>query len=220
MPPDENVQLNEIHNYNVNIKTGEIYLHGYHTDSPEEPGVEFRMATQFIKNLHILSNQKHILIHLHTIGGNWHDGIAIYDAVILAKTKTTMLGYGSVSSMSSVILQSAQTRVLMPNTEFMVHWGGMSVEGNSLAVESSAKQNKKSNETMLDIYAERCAEGNFFKNNNRYKTVSSVRNFIRKTINQNGDWYLTAEEAVDYGFADAVLGQKGYKDIGCLISKK
>ena len=43
---------------------------------------------------------------------------------------------------------------------------------------------------------------------------------LRKTVNQNGDWYLTAEEAVDYGFADAVLGQKGYKDIGCLISKK
>ena len=205
MPPDENVQLNETHNYSINIKTGEIYLHGYYTDSPEEAGVEFRMATQFIKNLHILRSQKQILIHLHTIGGNWSDGMAIYDAVILAKTKTTMLGYGSVSSMSSVILQSAKTRVLMPNTEFMVHWGGMSIDGNSLAVESSAKQNKQSNETMLDIYAERCAEGNFFKNNNKHKTVSSVRNFIRKEINQNGDWYLTAEEAVELGIADEIV---------------
>jgi ATP-dependent protease ClpP protease subunit len=73
---------------------------------------------------------------------------------------------------------------------------------------------------MLDIYTKKCAKGNFFKNNNKYKTPVSIKNFIRKNIDRKGDWYMTAEEAVDYGFADAVLGQKGYENIECLISKK
>ena len=211
--------LNQVQNHGLNAETGEIYLHGYYIDDEQEPGIEYRMATNYVKNLHILK-EKDVLVHMHTIGGNWHDGMGVYDAMTFSPNKITILGYASVSSMSTVILQAADSRVLMPNVEFMIHWGSVGVEGHSLVVQSNAEQNSKCNQRMLDIYTKKCAKGNFFKNNNKYKTPVSIKNFIRKNIDRKGDWYMTAEEAVDYGFADAVLGQKGYESIECLISKQ
>ena len=216
MANNYSVALEHLHSYNINVATREIFLHSYLTQSSEEEGgVEYKMATTFIKNLSLLNliSQKDILVHIHTIGGDWHDGMAIFNALEFSKSKVSMLGYASVSSMSSIILQAAHTRILTPDAEFMIHWGSMAVEGHSLCVESSAEQNKRSNNRMLSIYAEKCIDGKFFEG----YSLSRVKNYIRKKINSLGDWWMTAEEAVDYGFADAVLGKtQNYEKIECL----
>ena len=69
---------------------------------------------------------------------------------------------------------------------------------------------------MLDIYTERCIEGPFFQNRYKSLTKDKVRNYIKKKMQQKGDWWLNAEEAVYYGFADGVLGQDGYETIAKL----
>jgi ATP-dependent protease ClpP protease subunit len=37
--------------------------------------------------------------------------------------------------------------------------------------------------------------------------------FFKKKLEQKVDWWLTAEEAVYYGFADGVFGQPGYETL-------
>ena len=44
--------------------------------------------------------------------------------------------------MSSIVLQAADTRVMMPNTYFMCHFGSNGCEGSFLDVQNAAKFEK------------------------------------------------------------------------------
>ena len=46
--------ISDIHTYGVDVERREIYLHGYVTNTEEDPGVEYRMATNFYKNIRML----------------------------------------------------------------------------------------------------------------------------------------------------------------------
>lgn len=213
--------ISEIHNHHINHLNREIYLHGYlDADTDDEPGVDYRMATSFVKNLHILGIQgsSNILVHMHTIGGNWSDGMAIFNAIKLARSPVTIIGYAQASSMSGIVFQSADKRVLMPDCEIMIHHGSISLEDNSKAVKSAVEQNEKNCTRMLQIFAERATMGKYFKD--RKFSLKKTMTFIDQKIKQNGDWYLDPEEAVYYGLADGILGQKGFESISKIRAGK
>lgn len=205
--------ISEIHNHHINHLNREIYLHGYIEAEDEEPGVDYRMATSFIKNLHILSlqNSQNILVHMHTIGGNWSDGMAIFNAIKFAKAPITIIGYAQASSMSGIVFQAADKRVLMPDCDLMIHHGSIAVDDNTMAVKSAVDQNEKSCQRMLQIFAERAIFGKYFKD--RKYSLKRTMTFIDQRIRQASDWYLSPEEAVHYGFADGILGEKGFETI-------
>ena len=210
MFPDNHSLLNNLHTYGINLDKREIYLHGYYSQG-EDPGVEFKMATTFIKNLHLLESDSHdgILIHMHTGGGEWSDGISIFNAIEFCPCPITILVYGEGVSMGSIILQAADNRILMPDTDFMVHFGEISLEGGSLGVESSVALNKRNNLRMLKIYARKCVGGFFFRD----MREEHIKRYLERKINKLGDWWMTSYEAMHYGFADAVLGNIGYESI-------
>lgn len=214
-PPARNVSaeqlISEIHTHHINHLSREIYLHGY-ADAEEEPGVEYRMATSFVKNLHILDMQGsgNILVHMHTIGGNWSDGMAIFNAMQMSRSPVTVLGYAQASSMSGIVFQAADKRVLMPDCEIMIHHGSVSIEDTTMAVKSAVFQNEKYCNRMLQIFAERAIMGRYFKD--RKYSVKRTMTFIDQKIRQFGDWYLMPDEAVYYGFADGIYGEKGFEN--------
>jgi len=210
---DEIPQLvNDIHCYNINYQTRELYLHGRYAD--EEPGVDYRMATTFVKNIHVLEDdsQSNILVHMHSVGGEWSDGMAVFGTMRHIKSPVTIITYAQASSMSGVILQGADKRVLMPDCEFMIHHGSLIVDDNSMAVKSAVDQNERFCKRMLQIFAERAIMGRYFRE--REYSLKQVKAYIDRKIKSRSDWYLSAEEAVDYGFADGVLGEKGFETIG------
>jgi len=204
--------ISEIHNHHINHLNREVYLHGY-VDADEEPGVEYRMATSFVKNLHILEyqNSQNILVHMHTIGGNWSDGMAIFDAIRLSRSPVTILGYAQASSMSGIVFQAADKRVLMPDCEMMIHHGSIAIDENTIAAKSAIDQNERNCKRMIEVFAERAVEGKYFKD--RKLSARRTMNFIDQKIKQVGDWYLMPDEAVYYGFADGILGEKGFETI-------
>ena len=206
-----------MHSYNVDTKQREIYLHGHHGSFDDDPGVEYRMSTTFIKNIRHLDSQKNepILVHMHSIGGNWGDGMAIYDAIKLAKSHVTILVYGQAESMSSIILQAADNRIMMPNAYFMSHYGSSCASGSYLDTQNWSKFETVILDAMLDIYTDRCKKGKFFKEHYKSVTEDKVKNYIRRKL-KCGDWYLTSHEAVYYGFADGVISSKKYGSINNL----
>jgi ATP-dependent protease ClpP protease subunit len=209
--------ITEIHDHHINHLSREIYLHGY-VDAEEEPGVEYRMATSFVKNLHILGLQsnQNILVHMHTIGGVWSDGMAIFNAIRLAKSPVTILGYAQASSMSGIVFQAADKRVLMPDCEMMIHHGTIALDDNTTAAKSAIDQNERNCQRMLQIFAERAVGGKYFKDR-KYSFRRAVT-FVDQKIKQYGDWYLMPDEAVYYGFADGILGEKGFETVAKIRS--
>ena len=209
--------IESIHNQNIDLKQREIYLHGHHGPFEDDPGVEYRMATTFIKNLRHLDYLKNepILVHMHSLGGNWGDGMAIYDAISLCRSYVTIVAYGQAESMSSIILQSADNRVMMPNAYFMCHYGSSGNSGSYLDTQNWAKFEEKILETMLDIYTARSQKGKYFKEKFKPVTTEKIKRFLKRKL-KDGDWYLTAHEAVYYGLADNVITHRSFGSVNSL----
>ncbi len=207
MSNQESDILNDFHNYCINPKKREIFLHNYYSSDDDNPGVEWKMASVFIKNLRALEIKSYdpITIHMHSIGGEWADGMAIFDAIKICNSYITMVSYGQAESMSSIIFQSADSRLITPNTYFMAHYGSTGANGEYLNVQNWVKYEKHICDIMMDIYSNSCVDGKFFKDKYGSKPeVDKVKNFLYRKL-KSGDWYITADEAVYYGFADKVI---------------
>lgn len=211
--------LHDIHNHCVNLNLRDLYVHSYYKgETDEEPGVDYRQATTFIKNLHVLDQAPHgpILVHLHSIGGCWDNGMAIYNVIQFCTSYVTMLAYSQASSMSGIILQSAPLRIMMPDCHFLMHHGTAGAsDGHPVAVKTAADFQIKACKRMLQIFAERAINGPYFSKR-KSATVTTAFNFFEKKLKEKIDWYLDAEEAVFYGLADAILGGKQYPTMDSL----
>ena len=96
----------------------------------------------------------------------------------------------------------------------MLHYGSILVEETSLGAQSYINAHKKGTKLMLDVYADRCQTGKFFVEHNK----TNVRQFIHRKMMNNQEWFLTAKEAVCYGLADNIIGDKKYPNINsCLV---
>lgn len=210
--------VDEVHSYNLNIKDFGIYLVGFPKEYGgeetefQEPGVEYQMATQFIKNLHILSGlnaKRPILIHMKTCGGYWEEGMAIYDAIRACPNPVTILSYTHARSMSSIILQAADKRVLMPHSYFLFHEGTMAVDGTRKNVLSNVKwEEQVCGPQMLNIYVKA------LKQKGKFMTWSEgrIKKMLQDAMDTKEDVFLTPSEAIDWGFADEIFGADGKFD--------
>jgi len=156
----ENTTIDHIHNFNIDIKNREIYLHAYLSDSADEI-LDFKSAVTFEKNLRLLNHisNEPILVHMHLPGGDWQDLLGMYDAIKFSKAKVILLAYAKVESCSSVLLQAAHTRILMPNTNMLIHYGSISInEEHTKAASSSIAWNDRETDKMVDIFTDRCME--------------------------------------------------------------
>ena len=183
-----------MHSHCINPDTREMWIHGMYHGSPNEvePGVEYMMANLAIKNLHYFRSVSDdpVVIHMHTCGGYWEQGMAIFDAIKAMPYWVTMFGYAEVRSMSSIIFQAADERVLMKHSAYVMHYGSFGIEADSKTAISCVEYEKKCNNIMLDIYEEHS---------------NIPRQKIKRKLDAKGDWILTAAEAVDLGLCDAVV---------------
>lgn len=198
--------LYDLHNYGTSLKFREIFLHNHYSDDGN-PGVEYQMSNTFIKNLRCLElkSSDPITIHMHSIGGSWPDGMVIYDAIKMSKCYITIIVYGQAESMSSVVLQAADTRYITANSYFMCHFGNSDISGNYLDVQNWIRYEKNICENMIDIYAQSCVGGKYFRDKYGNKpNIDKIKTYLYRKL-KSGDWYMSAEDSVKYGFIDKVI---------------
>lgn len=200
--------LQDIHNYGACLSSRDVYLHNSYNCDGENPGVEYRMASSFIKNITTLDkkSQEDITVHMHSTGGEWSDGMAIYDAVRLCRSRVCMVVYGQAESMSSIILQSADERIMTANSYFMLHYGSSAIHGDYNSVHNWLKFEEYICESMFNTYAKRAYKGAFFKEKygGRKENIPKVENWLKRKL-KGGDWYMSPTDAVYYGFADRII---------------
>lgn len=200
-----------LHEYDVDLQSNHIYLLGAETyaaglgdEGGNEPGIEYIIANRFIRNLNLcmrVNPDLPILVHMKTCGGSWEEGMAIYDAIKACTAPVTILNYTHARSMSSLIFQAANKKVMMPNSYFLFHDGTYGVDGTVKQVESAIEYGKVTTEIMLNIYTESMKEHGKFKDKNE----KTIRKWLRQRMDQKEDVYLTAKEAVELGLADEIF---------------
>lgn len=193
--------LNSLHMYNISLLTRELYLMEDITD---------QVASVFIKNLKLMErcDKRRITIRQYSSGGDVTAGMAIYDAVLECPCEIDFVTYGTAYSMGSIIPQAVREKgngqvYTSRNCEWMIHESIVSIENLSRAVKSASAQLIKSTDKMYDIYSKSCKKGKYFISNDY--TEEQIKDFIKCQISENIDWYLSADDAVKYGFADDIL---------------
>src|SRR5579859_2585533 len=126
---ENDLDLKSNHIYLFGIET---YMYGAGADAAQEPGVEFAMANRFIRNINMcmrVNPETPLVIHMKTCGGDYTEGMAIFDAIKAFPWPVTILNYSHARSMSSLIFQAGNKRVMMPNSYFLFHDGTFGIEG-------------------------------------------------------------------------------------------
>jgi ATP-dependent protease ClpP protease subunit len=85
------------------------------------------------------------------------------------------------------------------------------VDNEHKAALSMIQWSEKESEKMIDIFTERCMNSKICKEKNWKKMM--VKKHIITQLATKRDWILTSEQAVDYNFADGVLGSKKFPNI-------
>ena len=208
--------ISHVNDYGIDVEHREIFLfpreeYSYSaTEEIVEPGVEHPMANQFIKNMRMLSNigDDPILIHLKSCGGDWVEGLAMYQAIKSCPCHVTILNYASARSMSSIIFTAADHRAMMPYSTFMVHTGTNVIIGTGTQVDTEYEEMKKADRIMFDIYIEKLKDADIFVGWSNKK----IENWLRKRMKEKEEVYFDAEEALDHNFADSIFGADGNYD--------
>lgn len=172
----------------------------------DEPGIEHTVTTRTLKNIAICENQFEAgsvgLLRLKSCGGDWTQGMALFNAFRLSSLNWVALNYTEARSMSSLIFCACNYRVMMPDSKFMFHTGTFGGEFTGTQIDTEYREWQKAQERMLDIYCEAMDEpGAVYAG----KPDTIKRAWLIEQMKSHEEVYLTAEEAVQYGFAHAIF---------------
>jgi ATP-dependent Clp protease protease subunit len=189
--------------YSTHIPSRTIYVSSNAYDETgefSENGLDFSVSEKFIKGLILLEscNKEPITVIFNMIGGDWYHGIAMYDYMRSCKSHITMIGFGQVRSMGTVVMQAADMRILAPNTRFMIHDGQEGYNGKPKDVINYAKESKHTLETCYKIYYE-SLKNKHFKGVSKLSAIKQISKWC------DTDTYFSAEQSVEMGFADKIL---------------
>lgn len=150
-------------------------------------------AIRLINELHVENSKKPIEFVINSGGGTCYDGLALYDKLRSCECEILMIGTGVVGSMALMIYLAGDQRKLTENTRLLNHQMTSGEEGvrvTDMAIDF--KETSALDNIMLEIISERTGI-----------TVSKLRKDIT-----NGDKWISAEEAVDEGYAHELIINK------------
>jgi ATP-dependent protease ClpP protease subunit len=103
----------------------------------------------------------------------------------------------------------------MPNVNVLIHYGSISFDSeHSKAATSNVEWNERECDKMIDIFVQRCMQGSMAKEKN-WKNMMAKKH-IQSQLANKCDWILNAQQAIEYGFADGIIGDKKYPNIDSL----
>lgn len=190
--------VDSFHDHGIYLPTRTIYI-GSEQYDPEhgESGTDGAMAARAVKNLHILDklSEEPITIIANNLGGDEYSCFAIIDAILACRSHVTIIAVGHAMSAGSLILQAADERIMAPNAVQMIHYGTWSCSDHTKIFKNWAKECERIDRWMEQYYLDRIRE--------KHPTFSLKK--LQKLL--NFDTFLTAEESVQLGLADKILGQ-------------
>jgi ATP-dependent Clp protease, protease subunit len=143
--------------------------------------------------LHLESEDpdKDIFIYINSPGGDVYAGLAIYDTMQFVKPDVSTISIGMAMSMGALLLAggAAGKRMALPNAKVMIHqvWTG-GFGGQATDIEIRARETLNLKRRIEEIIARHA--------NQELEKV---------TKDMERDYFLSAEEAKDYGIIDRVI---------------
>ena len=139
---------------------------------------------------------KDISLYINTPGGAVTSGLAIYDTIQFVKCDVTTYCVGQASSMGSLLLAcgTPKKRFSLPHARIMIHqpWGG--AQGAASDISIQAKEILRMRRKLNELLAEHTGQP-----------------FEKIEKDADRDYFMSADEAVEYGLIDEVVSKKKEK---------
>ena len=131
-----------------------------------------------------------IQMYINSPGGQVYSGMAIYDTMRMIPNKISTVAVGVAASFGTVLLAAGAKgqRYALPHATIHMHQPLSGAQGQASDIAIQAKEILRLKERLNEILAE--------------STGQSVETIIQDT---DRDFYMSAEQAVEYGLVDKVL---------------
>ncbi len=131
-----------------------------------------------------------IKLYINSPGGVIYSGLAIYDTMQMIKPDVQTYSMGFSASMGAVLLAggTAGKRYALPNARILIHQGSGGFSGAIPDIEVAARETLTLSAKCISIIA-----------------AHSGQTFEKVKRDADRDFYMTAQEAKDYGIIDEVL---------------
>ena len=136
---------------------------------------------------------KDIQLYINSPGGSVYDGLAIYDTMQYIAPDVQTIGIGLQASMGAFLLSSGAKgkRFVLPNARVMIHQPSSGTRGKVTDQEISLRESIALKERLATIMAD-----------NTGQKLDKIKADMER------DYWLSAADAVAYGLADEVIGQR------------
>ena len=160
-----------------------------------EGEVHDQMANLIVAQLLYLESEddnKDISLYINSPGGSVTAGMAIYDTMQFIKPDVSTIVMGQACSMGSLLAQAGATgkRMILPNARHMIHQPSGGARGQATDMEIQVREILAMKKSLTEIYVKHNTKG---------------RNFSQLQQDMERDFFMSAQEAVDYGLADRVI---------------
>ena len=156
--------------------------------------ISSRVANLVVAQLLYLEREdpdRDISMYISSPGGDLTSGLAIYDTMQLVKPDVSTTCVGMAASMASVLLCAGAKgkRYALPNATVHTHQAMGGVRGQASDIEIAARELLRMEDLMRRIISRHTGQS--------YEKVA---------LDNDRDYYLNAEQALEYGYVDEVVG--------------
>ncbi|MFW6238583.1 MAG: ATP-dependent Clp endopeptidase proteolytic subunit ClpP [Halanaerobiales bacterium] len=140
---------------------------------------------------------KDIKLYINSPGGSVTAALAMYDTIQYVKPDVVTICMGQAASAGALLLAAGAEgkRYGLPYSRVMIHQPAGGVQGKATEAEVHIKELMRIRETLNEIMSE-----------HTNKSVEEIAEDIER------DYFMTAEEAVEYGIIDEIISRNELKD--------
>ena len=169
--------------------------------------IEDGMATLVVAQMLFLEAEnpkKEISMYINSPGGVVTSGMAIYDTMQFIRPPVSTLCIGQAASMGSLLLccGTKGLRYALPNARIMVHQPSGGFSGQASDIERHAEDIIKMKRRLNEVYV---------------KHTGQSYDVIERTLDR--DYFMTADQAQEFGIIDKVLSSREQVDFGAIDAK-
>ena len=163
-----------------------------------EGEVHDQMANLIVAQLLYLESEnpdKDINLYINSPGGSVTAGMAIYDAMQFIQPDVSTIVMGQACSMGSLLAQAGAKgkRLILPNARHMIHQPSGGARGQATDMEIQVREILEMKKNLTGIYV---------KHNSVGKTFDELAKDMER------DFFMSAQQALDYGLVDSVLEKR------------
>jgi ATP-dependent Clp protease protease subunit len=158
--------------------------------------IDDEIANQIVAVMLYLDSEdpgKDIYLYINSPGGSVHAGLAIYDTMQHVKSDVVTICVGLAASMGAFLLAGGTKgkRLALPHSRIMIHQVSSGTRGQASDIEIEAREVLRIDHQLNQLLA--------------YHTGQPLEKIQR---DQKRDFYMSAQEALEYGIVDKVIEGK------------